>query len=170
MRAGCASCWSPSVRAAPSYIALQAASFGADRSRADSWRSATRTLARAKRSLPTLIADGPSPAAIAARLQHALKCLVMSVVERSRMPGGVLGRMRRIEVSAWHESAGYWLSCRVRPSVREEFRQHVGVRPHRASSVGSGNRLEHLDPSQAADKHAMRARGEDHPHYVVCGF
>jgi len=41
--------------------------------------------------------------AIAEHLQHPLKCLVMSALQRSGIPGGVLYRMRRIEVSAWHE-------------------------------------------------------------------
>lgn len=90
--------------------------------------------------------------------------------------GGVLWRRNRILRDAADRGERMvpmrWVLAQLpRASVvRRKFRQDVGVRPHRVSSVGRGNRLEHLDPSQAADEHAMRASGEDRPHYDVCGF
>ena len=94
---------------------LQAASFGADWSRADRWCNAD---ARARKAVVADVEGGQPFAgrdrgrhfslrsyrrAIAEHLQHPLKCLVMSALQRSGIPGGVLCRMRRIEVSAWHE-------------------------------------------------------------------
>src|SRR5688572_29616455 len=78
--------------------------------------------------------------------------------------------MCRIQVSARHEAVWDLLRRRVRAAVLQQLRQNVGVGTFGTSTMRRRNRLEHLNPTEAADKYAMRAVRHDDAHRWIARF